>query len=149
VQSEMNATAGILQSIVQAPDLDAVIEKYLPEANDLFFAVLEANLDSARRNKQEQAVQRLEEVKTKILAALEKSLPPELRFVRDLLGQETDEQAGKLLSDRAGEITEPFVTALKATVTDLEATPQEPLTQRMRKILAQAEKQLAMAKFTK
>jgi chaperonin cofactor prefoldin len=149
VQSEMNQTAGLLQSIVQAPDLDAAIKEYLPEANDLFFAVLEANLESARRNKQEKAVQRLEEVKSKILAALEESLPPELRFVRDLLGKETDEEAGKLLTERAGEITESFVAALKATVQDLDASPQEPLAQRMRNILTQAEKQLALAKFTK
>lgn len=148
VQSEMNLTAGILQNIVQAPDLDAAIKESLPECNDLFFAVLEANLESARRNKQEKAIARLEEVKTKILAALEKSLPPELRFVRDLLGQENDEQAERMLTDRSAEITDNFVAALKATVHDLESTPQEPLIQRMKKILTQAEKQLALAKFT-
>jgi hypothetical protein len=149
VQSEMNQTAGVLQAIIQAPDLDAAIEEYLPEANDLFFAVLEANLESARRNKQEKAIERLEEVKTKILTALEKSLPPEMRFIRDLLGLESDEKAGQMLTERAAEITESFVAALQATVKDLESTPQEPLAQRMQKILAQAEKQLALAKFTK
>jgi hypothetical protein len=148
VQSEMNATAGVLQSIVQAPDLDAAVEEYLPECNDLFFAVLEANLESARRNKQEKAVARLEEVKGKILSALEKSLPPELRFVRDLLGQENDEQAERMLSERAAEVTDNFVSALKATVEDLDSTPQEPLAQRMKKILGLAEKQLALARFT-
>jgi hypothetical protein len=148
IQSEMSLTTGVLQSILQAPDLDAAIEEYLPECNDLFFAVLEANLESARRNKQEKAIQRLEEVKTKILAALEKSLPPELRFIRELLGQENDEQAERMLADRAAEITDNFVAALKATVKDLESTPQEPLAQRMKKILAAAEKQLAVARFT-
>jgi len=148
VQSEMNFTAGTLQSILQAPDLDAAVEEYLPECNDLFFAVLEANLESARRNKQEKAAQRLEELKAKILSALEKSLPPELRFVRELLGQESDELAERMLADRAAEVTDPFVAALKATVKDLESSPQEPLVGRMKKILDEAEKQLAVAKFT-
>jgi hypothetical protein len=148
VQSEMNNTAGVLQSIVQAPDLDAAIQEYLPECNDLLFAVLEANLESARRNKQEKASARLEEVKTKILEALEKSLPPELRFVRDLLAQENDEQAERMLSERAADVTDNFVAALKAAVQDLESTTQEPLAQRMKKILALAEKQLALARFT-
>jgi hypothetical protein len=148
MQSEMNLTAGLLQSILQAPDLDAAVAEHLPECNDLFFAVLEANLESARRNKQENAIQRLEEVKTKILSALENSLPPELRFVRDLLGQENDELAERMLADRAAEVTENFVVALKATVTDLESTPQEPLVARMKKLLELAEKQVALAKFT-
>jgi hypothetical protein len=148
VQSEMNLTAGVLQTIVQAPDLDAAVAEYLPEANDLFFAMLEANLETARRNKQEKAVERLEEVKAKTLAALEKSLPPELRFIRDLLARESDEGADKLLAERAGEVTENFVAALRAAVKDLEATSQEPLVARMKKILEQAEKQLALTKFT-
>jgi hypothetical protein len=148
VQSEMSLTAGVLQSIIQAPDLDAAIEEHLPECNDLIFAVLEANLDSARRDKQEQAVQRLEEVKTKILAAMEKSLPPELRFIRVLLGQANDEQAEQLLAERAAEVTEDFVAALKNALQSLESSPQEPLARRMKKILALAEKQLSVAKFT-
>jgi hypothetical protein len=148
MQSEMNATVGILQNIIRAPDLDAAIEEYLPDCNDLFFAVLEANLENARRNKQEQAVERLELVKSKIVAALENSLPPELRFVRDLLGKESDEAAAALLAERAAEVTENLVAALRATVKDMESSAQEPLVVRMKKILDKAEKQLAVAKFT-
>jgi len=144
----MNATVGILQNILGAPDLDAAIEEYLPDCNDLFFAVLEANLENARRNKQEQAVERLELVKSKIVAALENSLPPELRFVRDLLGKESDEAAEALLAERAAEVTENLVAALRATVKDMESSAQEPLVVRMKKILDKAEKQLAVAKFT-
>jgi hypothetical protein len=148
VQSEMNLTAGLLQTILQAPDLDAAVEQYLPECNDLFFAVLEANLETARKNKQENAVQKLEEVKSKFLAALENALPPELRLIRELLGQESDELAGKLLTERSAEVTADFVAALRATLKDLEASPQEPLAARMKKILELSEKQLALAKFT-
>ncbi|MFN2299602.1 MAG: CpXC domain-containing protein [Anaerolineales bacterium] len=147
VQSEMNLTAGVLQSILQAPDLDAAVEQYLPECNDLFFAILEANLETARREKQEENAKRLEEVKTKIFAALEKSLPPELRLLRELLEKETDEQAEALLSERAAEITEAFVSALKHTVEDLESGPEDPRGKRMKRLLELAEKQLAMAKF--
>jgi hypothetical protein len=148
VQSEMNLAAGLLQTILQAPDLDAAVEEYLPECNDLFFAVLEANLESAHKNKQENAILKLEEVKAKLLAALENSLPPELRLIRSLLGQENDEQAEKLLAERSAEVTENFVTALRATLVDLEASPQAPLAARMKTILELAEKQLAIAKFT-
>jgi len=147
VQSEMNLAAGVLQSILQAPDLEAAVEQYLPECNDLFFAILEANLESARREKQEQSVKRLEDVKTKVFAALEKSLPPELRVLRDLLDRETDEQAEALLSERAAEVTEPFVAALKRTVQDAESAPEDPRAKRVKHLLELAEKQLALAKF--
>jgi hypothetical protein len=148
VQSEMNMTVGILQSILQAPDLDHAIAEYLPEFNDVFFAVLEANLENARKNKQEAAAARLEEIKTKILAALELSLPPELKLIRDLLGQETDELAERMLADHAGEINDNFVASLKAAVTDLGTSNPGAPAERMKKILALAEKQLALARFT-
>jgi len=148
VQSEMNMTVGVLQSILQAPDLDHAIEEYLPELNDVFFAVLEANLESARRNKQETAVKRLEEVKAKILAALDQSLPPELRLIRDLLGQESDELAERMLADHAGEINDNFVASLKAAVADLEASSPGAPAERMKKLLAPAEKQAALTRFT-
>ena len=148
VQSEMNQTVGVLQSILQAPDLDRAIEEYLPELNDVFFAVLEANLENARKNKQEAAAKRLDEVKAKILTTLEQSLPPELRLIRDLLGQESDEQAEKMLADHAGEINDNFIASLKAAVADLEANSPGVPAERMKKLLAQAEKQAAIARFT-
>jgi hypothetical protein len=148
VQSEMSATVGVLQSILQSPDLDHAIGEYLPECNDVFFGVLEANLESARRNKQEAAVARLEEVKSKILSALENSLPPELRLIRDLLAQESDEQSERLLSDRAAGVNDNFIAALKATLGDLEANSPGAPAERMKKLLALAEKQIALARFT-
>lgn len=144
----MNQTVGVLQSILQAPDLDRAIEEYLPELNDVFFAVLEANLENARKNKQEAAAKRLDEVKAKILTTLEQSLPPELRLIRDLLGQESDEQAEKMLADHAGEINDNFIASLKAAVADLEANSPGVPAERMKKLLAQAEKQAAIARFT-
>jgi hypothetical protein len=148
VQSEMNQTIGVLQSILQAPDLDRAIEEYLPECNDVFFAVLEANLENARRNKQEAAAKRLDEVKGKILTALEQSLPPELRLIRNLLGQESDTLAERMLTDHAGEINDNFVASLKAAVADLETSSPGAPAERMKKLLALAEKQAAIARFT-
>ena len=148
VQSEMNQTVGVLQSILQAPDLDRAIEEYLPECNDVFFAVLEANLENARRNKQEAAAKRLDEVKGKILTALEQSLPPELRLIRNLLGQENDTLAEQMLTDHAGEINDNFVASFKAAVADLETSSPGAPVERMKKLLALAEKQAAIARFT-
>jgi hypothetical protein len=144
----MNQTIGVLQSILQAPDLDRAIEEYLPECNDVFFAVLEANLENARRNKQEAAAKRLDEVKGKILTALEQSLPPELRLIRNLLGQESDTLAERMLTDHAGEINDNFVASLKAAVADLETSSPGAPAERMKKLLALAEKQAAIARFT-
>jgi hypothetical protein len=148
VQAEMNNAAGLLKSILEAPDPDQAIEQYLPDFDDVFFAMLEANLESARRNKQSEGLLRLEEIQKKIMAALENSLPKEIRFVRDLLEQKTDEEMEALLESRAAEVNDTLLAALKATASDPTLEKQPPLKERLEKIIAQTEKRLALARFT-
>jgi hypothetical protein len=148
VQAEMNGAAGLLKSVLDSPDIDQAIAQYLPDFNDVFFAMLDANLESARRNKQADVVQRLEETQAKIFSAMENSLPPEIRFARDLIGQKTDAEAELLLENRAGEINDTFLASLKAIAASPETSQQTELTARLGKLIAQAEKHLAMARFT-
>jgi hypothetical protein len=148
VQAEMNGAAGLLTSILEAPDTDRAIEQYLPDFNDVFFAVMEANLESAKRNKQTAAFQRLEVVQQKIMAALENSLPKEIRFARDLLGQKTDAEAEAMLEGRAAEINDTLVAALKAASEDPAIQDHPELAARLAALTANAEKHLALARFT-
>jgi len=148
VQAEMSDAAGLLKSIIDAPDTEHAIEQYLPDFDDVFFALLEANLESARRNKQTEAVQRLEDIQQKIMAALENSLPKEIRFVRDLIEQKTDEEMEALLESRASEVNDTFLAALKATASDPALEKQQPIKDRLVKLIARTEKQLALARFT-
>ena len=147
VASEMAQASNLLQSVLQAPDIDRAIDEYLPEMNDLFFAVLETNLDAARREKREEIVKQLEDVKTRILAVLEKTLPADMRLMRDLLQQETDEGAEALLTEHAGEITDELISAMKTTLEDMRGQSQEKAAARLEKILQSAEKKRAMARF--
>jgi hypothetical protein len=147
VQSEMSQSVGLLQSILQAPDMDRAIEEVLPDLNDLFFAILEANLESARKDGKADIVQRLEEVKAKIMAALEKALPPEIRLLRDLVQAETDQAAETLLQSRSAEISDDLLAAMQTTAQDLRSQEKLALAERLEQLRAKAEKLRAMARF--
>lgn len=147
VQSEMSQSVGLLQNILQAPDMDRAIEETLPDLNDLFFSVLEANLESARREQKTEFIQRLEEVKIKIMAALEKALPAEIRLIRDLLQKKDDGEAEALLQSRAAEITDELLAAMTTTGEDLRSQDRQELAARMDKLRQKAEKLRAMARF--
>jgi hypothetical protein len=147
VQSEMSQSVGLLQSILQAPDTDKAIEEVLPDLNELFFAVLDANLESAQRDGKTEIVQRLGDLKTRIMTALEKALPPEIRLIRDLLQAKTDEEAEGLLQGRAAEITDGLLAAMESTADDLRSQEKQPLAERLDKLRAKAEKLRAMARF--
>jgi hypothetical protein len=148
VQAEMNDAAGLLKSVLEAQDIEHAIEQYLPDFNDVFFALLESNLESARRNKQADAIQRLEEIQSKIISALENTLPKEIRFARDLMGQKSDAEAEALLETRAGEINDTLVSALKTAAGNFPPDQQPALASRLKVLIASAEKRLAMARFT-
>jgi predicted RNA-binding Zn-ribbon protein involved in translation (DUF1610 family) len=147
VQSEMSQTAALLHGLLQAPDVDRAIEEILPDMNDLFFAVLEANLESARREQKTEIAARLEDLKTRILAALDKTLPAEIRFLRDLMQKENDAAAEQLLQERSAEVTDELIEAMDSSIRDLRTQNREDLAARMEKLKPKAEKLRALARF--
>jgi len=49
VQAQMNEASNLLRSLLEAPDLKAALNENLPLIDDTFMAVLNANIEAARR----------------------------------------------------------------------------------------------------
>lgn len=146
-QAEVRRSADLLQYILQAADLPAAIEERLGEVDDSFFAILEANIEAARKANRPEAVARLEAVNKQVIEAIEKTVPAEARLVRDLLNTPDDASAEVMLRARAADLTDALIDAMTAMEGDLRASGQEPTATRLAAIRALAEKQRALARF--
>jgi len=146
-QAEVRRSADLLQFLLQAPDLGAAIEERLAEVDESFFAILEANLEAAGASNRPEVRARLEQINKQVMEALEKTVPPEVRLVRDLLNTPDDASAEALLRARASEISDALLEAMQSMEADLRAAGQERATQRLATIRAQAEKQRSLARF--
>ncbi|MBI1258344.1 MAG: hypothetical protein GC204_12805 [Chloroflexi bacterium] len=100
-QAALQEAAGLLQEIVTAPDLDQAIAENLELLDDTFMAVLQANVQEAQRRGDLNASAKLKQVYEQVLTALRGNMQPELRFINDLLGTESDEAASTLLMEQA------------------------------------------------
>ncbi len=146
-QAEVRRSADLLQYFIQATDIPAAIEERLPEIDESFFAILEANLEAARKSNRADVVTRLEEVNRQVMQALEKTVPPEVRLVRDLLNTADDAAAEALLRARAAEISDALLEAMQSMEKDLRAAGQDQPAARLARIRSQAEKVRGLARF--
>jgi len=65
--------------------------------------VLTANIQEATRRNDLNASSRLKDVYQRVMSALSANMPPELRFVNELLNAPGPEQARQLIAERAKE----------------------------------------------
>jgi hypothetical protein len=138
-QAVQQAKIQRLQDVLSSPDPTQTLRDMKKEIDMLFLAVLGAALRSAQERGEVEEVQRLEAVNQAALAILQEDLPPELRFVNDLLVAEYPQETQKLLRERRAKWNAEFPELLSALAEDLETQGRTESAQRLRDIRTQAE----------
>jgi hypothetical protein len=118
-QARAEQSAGLLRSILQAPDLDQAIQSALPAIDDLFIAILQANIEAAKERDDQGSLKRLQEVDEKLKEIIQGSVPPSLKLAQDVLEAETEEQALELLEQSSDQIDEQIISALMSAVNQM------------------------------
>lgn len=113
----LDHAAGTLRSILQAPDMDAALRDHAQEIDDAFMAVLEANLEAAQQAGQQQALQRLQLLSTKIMELVQAGAPPEIQFINEILGVENEADLDRLLQENREKLS-PELLGLMADIAD-------------------------------
>lgn len=124
--------ASLLRSIAQAPDLDRALTASLPLIDDLFLAILEANLRAARQRNDAETLRRLETIDHKLHELFEQALPASLKLAKRVLETEDEAQALGLLEAEAASIDDQLVSALLGAAQKLEEASQAEDAQRVR-----------------
>lgn len=113
----LDQAAATLRAILQAPDMDAALRDHAQDIDDAFMAVLEANLEAAQQAGQQQALQRLQLLSTKIMELVQAAAPPEIQFINEILAMENEADVDRLLQENRGELT-PELLGLMADIAD-------------------------------
>ncbi len=100
-QMALQQTVAVLREIINSPDPDAAIQDNLPLIDDTFMTVLEANMQEAERRNDVGAAARLKDIYQRVIVALRESMQPELRFINELLGMDSDEDIVNTINARA------------------------------------------------
>jgi hypothetical protein len=93
--------------------------------------VLSANIQEATRRNDLNATARLKDIYNRVVNVLQSNMPPELRFVNELLSAPSDDAARQMLAQRVGEFGEGLLEAIDAVEEQLAAQGNPALMERL------------------
>jgi len=132
-QTEMvlQGAARLLQAILVSDDPDEVIRQNLQAFDYTFMQVLAANIQEAERQGDINAAARLKSVYERIVNILQEAMPPELRFINELLSTQSETDALALIHERAGDFGETLLEAMDVVEQQLAGRGEPGLVQKL------------------
>ncbi len=113
-----------LQAILNAPDKEAEIQNRIEEIDDAFMYILSGRIQQAEQRGQTIEAAALQHVHETIVQMAEDQVPPELRFINDLVESGSEEGMRQVLRDNPQMVTPEMVQMLEMVKTN--AAAQEP-----------------------
>jgi hypothetical protein len=130
-QMALQEAAQLLQAILYSQNPDEVIADNLDVIDYTFMQVLSANIQEAERRADLNASARLKDIYNRVVAALQANMPPELRFLNELLSVPTDDAAQQMITERAGEFGQGLLAAMDVVEEQVAAQGNPRLLQRL------------------
>jgi hypothetical protein len=113
-----------LQAILNAPDKEAEIQNRIEEIDDAFMYILSGRIQQAEQRGQTIEAAALQHVHETIVQMAEDQVPPELRFINDLVESGSEDGMRQVLRDNPQMVTPEMVQMLEMVKTN--AAAQEP-----------------------
>ena len=146
-QAQLAEAAGLLRTLIEAPNLDEAVQANLNRIDDAFLAVLQANLEAAQKAKRTDMVNQLNRINDAIGRFMQEAAPPELQFIDELLQLPTDADAEAALKANKAEITQELIDTMNYVGESLRQGGQTALGDRLDKLREAALGELMRANF--
>jgi hypothetical protein len=108
-----------LQRILEAEDQEEAIRENIAQIDDAFMYVLSAMTAEAQQQGQLERMKALQDVQNLIMEEAEKQVPPQIRFINNLMRAETEAEKRQLLEENPEMVTAELVQILDALSQEL------------------------------
>ncbi len=133
-EARLAQVSNLIASLAQAEDLDQAVVAALPAVDELFLAVLQANLKTAEESGDEELLAKLREIEQKINLVIKESLPPNLQLAQRILEAESEQEAEAALDESVELIDDQLLGALMSTSQRLEDAGDQEGADRLRRL---------------
>jgi len=130
----------LIEEIAEASDPLEVARKHVDEMDDVFFSVLQANLQDAERVGDKEALAALERVEQVATQAIAERQPPEVQIVNMLLAAEYPHETEKLLNEWKDKVDDRLIGVLAQFADQLAQQDRTDLSAKLTKVMVQARK---------
>lgn len=134
----LQGAADLLRKILQSRDREAVVRKNLEKIDDVFFAVLSANIAQAEETGQKKIAEDLRRVGDLILELAQENAPPEIKLINQLMQAEYPKGTKKVLEKNATQVTAQLIQVMDFIAEDLKRGGHNEAAQRLSDIRTQA-----------
>ena len=135
-EAALRGASGLLQKILQSSDPKKAVAANLDKIDDAFMMVLQANIQQAEQQQQENVTNVLRDVYQEVLAQLEARMPPEMKLINQVLRMQPGERAA-YLREHASEFTPQVMQALSGLVAELTQAGRSEVAQEVRGLMSQ------------
>jgi hypothetical protein len=139
-QARVQQAVAALQSIAESRDINQAVQQNLGMIDDMFMAVLDANLQDAQQKEDMPRLQRLEAIYQAVNEVMIQNAPPEVRFLNELMMIEDTLEMRLKLVDEAPQYGEDLLRYLEMVIAQLESQGEQVMLERLREIHAEARK---------
>jgi len=137
-QAEMAEEAqAVLQEVLQATDTAAALREHSEQVDEVFLALLAANIQAAERSGASAATRRLTQIYQQALTIAQDKLPPDMRLLNQMLMAPDDAAARQLLRENRELLTAEFVENMKALEQNMREGGRTDLADRMKSLRGQ------------
>lgn len=140
-RASMQEASGLLQELLASPEPRSAVREHAAEIDDIFMAVLSANMREAERRKSKAALDRMSVIYDEIMTMFDEAMPPEVRLINQLLSADYPGATRDLLKEHRAELTPEMLELMEQLAEDLsqrEDAESAQTAKRLRDIRAQA-----------
>ncbi len=128
---------GLLQEVLQAPDVTAKLREHANVIDENFLAFLSANIQKAQQNKSTAAAKRLQQVHDAALDILREQMPEEMRLLNELVSAPDKATVNQLIQANRAKLTPEFIGAMQSIEQELRSGGRTEIADRVKSLRGQ------------
>ena len=133
-EARAQEAASLLKTLVEAEDLDSAIRDILPQVDELFLSILQANIRAAQERGDQASETKLSKIDERLREIIRDSLPEGLQLAQKILEIEDLAEAEAVLKESAQAIDQDMLGTLMSTAQRLEAAGNQEGAEKIRAI---------------
>jgi hypothetical protein len=141
-QAILQKKADLLREIFESEDLEEALREHGREIDEVFFAVLSANIEQAETGGDKEAARRLKRLETLAFELLQEQSPRPIRLINQLMAAQYPRETKKLLEENVEQVDNELLKALELVIKNLSERGERQAVRHLREIRDQAKAML-------
>jgi hypothetical protein len=137
-QAILQKKANLLRKIFESEVLEEALREHMGEIDEVFFAVLSANIEHAETEGDKEATRRLKRLETLAFQLLEEITPRPIKFINQLMEAQYPRETKKLLEENVEQVDNELLRVMDLIIENLTRSGKKRTARQLREIRDQA-----------